>query len=80
MITRLMEKMHRGLNRLHLKPGGIQDKTVRGRFEWDEEQDGRIPRVVVDGISLSWDELGEMLMSFEGWQFRLEIADPADEL
>ncbi|MCP3980336.1 MAG: hypothetical protein GY716_13615 [bacterium] len=80
MVARLMTKMRRGLKRRHVESGGIHDKTVRGRIEWDEEQGGRIPRVVVDGISLSWDDLGEMLMSFEGWQFRLEIADPADEV
>jgi hypothetical protein len=36
--------------------------------------------VVVDGKELSWNDLGRMLMSMEGWQFRLEIADPSEEL
>jgi hypothetical protein len=26
------------------------------------------------------DDLGQMLMSMEGWQFRLDIADPSEEL
>jgi len=29
---------------------------------------------------LSWRELGRMLMTFEGWQFRLTIFDRSDEV
>jgi len=39
-----------------------------------------MPVVVVDGKEIMWDDFGRMLMAFEGWQFRLDIADPADEL
>jgi len=53
---------------------------VRGRIEWDESQPGHLPLVVVDGKEVSWDDLGQMLMSMEGWHFRLEIADPSEEL
>ena len=35
--------------------------------------DGRVPLLVIDGQEVAWDELGRMLMSFEGWQFRLAI-------
>jgi hypothetical protein len=27
--------------------------------------------LVIDGQEVSWDEMGRMLMTFEGWQFRL---------
>ena len=36
--------------------------------------------VVVDGKEVSWDDLGRMLISMEGWQFRLDLADPSEEL
>ncbi|WP_425469512.1 DUF7713 domain-containing protein [Paraburkholderia azotifigens] len=39
-----------------------------------------MPVVVVDGKEIGWDDFGRMLMAFEGRQFRLDIADPADEL
>jgi hypothetical protein len=39
-----------------------------------------MPLVVVDGQDMSWNELGRMLMSMEGWQFRLDIADRSEEL
>jgi hypothetical protein len=45
------------------------------RIEWDESQDGHFPLVVVRRKEVSWNDLGQMLMSMEGWQFRLDIAD-----
>ena len=30
--------------------------------------------------SCSWEELGRMLMTFEGWQFRMEIRDRSEEV
>jgi hypothetical protein len=53
---------------------------VRGRIGWDETQVGRLPLVVIDGKKVSWEDLGQVLMSMEGWQFRLDIADPSEEL
>jgi hypothetical protein len=39
-----------------------------------------VPLLVIDGREVSWDEMGRMLMSFEGWQFRLEIRDRSEEV
>jgi hypothetical protein len=50
---------------------------VVGRIEVDP--DGQ-PRVVVDGLALSWDELGEALESFEGFRFRLTVEDRITDL
>lgn len=82
LLGRLVEKIRRALSVRHIDfhERRIIDSTVRGRIEWDESQAGRVPLVVVDGKELSWDELGRMLMSMEGWQFRLDIADPSDEV
>lgn len=57
----------------------IVDQTVR-RIDWDESEDGYVPLVVVDGREITWEEFGHMLMSFEGWQFKLDIFDPCDEV
>lgn len=84
MLGRLILKMRRTLSIKHITDDklGLQivDKTVRGRIEWDDAEDGRVPVVAVDGREISWDEFGEMLMGFEGWQFKLEIIDPSDEV
>lgn len=39
-----------------------------------------MPCVVVDGRRVEWEELGRMLMTFEGWQFKLKVSDPSDEI
>jgi len=84
ILGHLIQKIRRTLSIKHIMDGkfGLQiiDKTVRGRIESDDAEDGRVPLVVVDGREISWDEFGEMLMSFEGWQFKLEIIDPSDQV
>jgi len=39
-----------------------------------------MPLLVIDGREVSWEEFGRMLMTFEGWQFRMEIGDPSEEV
>jgi hypothetical protein len=46
-----------------------------GRIEWDEGTEGATPILVVDGRSLSWDEVGRMLMTFEGFTLRARLED-----
>ena len=59
------------------RPGGL----VRGRIEWDDARDDdRVPLLVIDGQEISWEQFGRMMMSFEGWQFRLEIRDKSEDL
>ncbi len=84
LLGKLIQKIRRRLSIRHVEEGklGLQivDQTVRGRIDWDESEDGYVPLVVVDGREISWEELGHMLMSFEGWQFKLDIIDPSDEV
>ena len=51
----------------------IKDGEVVGRIEWDEEYEGRVPLLVIDGKEYTWEEFGEMLMTFEGYNFKLKI-------
>lgn len=55
------------------------DLTVRGRFVWDDESGGEQPLLVVDGKTVTWQEFGRMLSTFEGWQFKIEIYDRSEE-
>ena len=84
LLGRLVERMRRALSVKHLAQSehGLQiaDKTVRARIGFDATNAGRIPLVVIDGREVSWDEFGRMLMTFEGWQFRMEIADRSEEI
>ena len=37
------------------------------------------PPLIVDGDTITWRELGEMLSSYEGWRLRIEITQGGDE-
>ena len=82
LLGRLVERMRRRLSVKHLVRGehGMQiaEQTVRARIDWDETKDARMPLLVIDGREVSWEEFGRMLMSFEGWQFRMEIVDRSE--
>ncbi|MGH8327442.1 MAG: DUF7713 domain-containing protein [Steroidobacteraceae bacterium] len=83
LLGSLIARMRRSLSVRYLvsdEDGAhIADQTVCGRIEWDASGDGRVPLLVVDGRDVSWDEFGRMLMSFEGWQFRVAIRDRSEE-
>jgi hypothetical protein len=85
LLGRLIEKMRRTLSVKHLKDGnyGLEiagDGMVRGRIESDAAHDGPLPLLVIDGREIDWDQFGRMLMSYEGSQFKLTIADKSEEL
>jgi len=85
LMGQMVPRIRRSLERQHLKahshmPGlHITERMVRGRITWDDNEDGRLPMLVIDGKEMSWDQFGRMLMTFEGWQFRLEILDRSEE-
>jgi hypothetical protein len=84
LLGNLIERMRRSLSVRYLvrdEDGAqIADQTVCGRIEWDASGDARVPLLVIDGQDVSWDEFGRMLMSFEGWQFRLAIRDRSEDV
>jgi len=85
LLGQLIVRIRRALAVQHLeheKSFGwtIADSLVRGRITWDDEENGRVPLLVIDGREVSWEEFGRMLMSFEGWQFKLSIHDKSEEL
>jgi len=85
LLARLIEKIRRALSVKHIREGehGVQigdNQVVRGRIKWDAAEEGRVPMLVIDGREFSWDEFGRMVMTFEGWQFKMEIRDKSEEL
>lgn len=56
----------------------VRERELAGNIEWDDQYDGHVPLFVIDGKEISLEELGIMLMSFEGWAFKLTIMDPED--
>lgn len=84
LLGRLVERIRRALSVKDIEQGEcgtrIAKQSVRARIDWDETEDGRVPLLIIDGQPVSWEEFGRMLMTFEGWQLRVEIKDPSDEL
>ena len=52
--------------------------TVVGRLEYDDNSENH--KVIIDGQSFSWDDLGRMLNAYEGFQFKLMIFDMTDDI
>ena len=80
LFRRLYDKMKREMAVRHVEHTefGWQltkgDRLV-GRIEWDDRTDGRVPVLVVDGRPFSWDEVGRMLMTFEGFTLHARVED-----
>lgn len=84
LMGRLVERMRDALAKQYLIEGelglAIAGTDVRGRIDCDPDSYDRIPVLVIDGRELSWNEFGRMLMTFEGWRFKLTIDEPGDEI
>ena len=84
LLGRLIVKIRRSLARRHLEQGagGLQiadHGTVRGLID-SEGSAGTMPQLVIDGREISWADFGRLLMSYEGWQFKLTISDNSEEM
>lgn len=87
IFQQLFQRMRRALAHRHIEEGehGLQiaksgeSWIVRGHLESDDQEEGRVPRLIVDGKPCSWDQLGHMLMSFEGFNVKLEVYDKSEE-
>jgi hypothetical protein len=84
LFARLLEKMRRALATSYLEKGNygwaLRGETVCARIESDCNPNGdSLPVIVIDGRQFSWKEFGHMLMTHEGFQFRLTFADRSEE-
>lgn len=84
LLSRLLGKMRRALAQTHLVEHEhfglhIADQRVRGRIAADLLCDQRCPMLIIDGKEVTWEDFGRMLMSFEGWQFRMDLIDRSEE-
>jgi hypothetical protein len=85
LLGRLIAKMRRALSTKHLVDDELglhiaDHRVVRGMVESDRDHDGCVPLLIIDGREITWDEFGRILTSFEGWQFKLNLADKSEEL
>jgi hypothetical protein len=85
LFTKLIDRLRRELERKHIEPSDLSryritnQDIVRGHITWDDETDGEVPCLIIDGKELSWHEFGRMLMTYEGFHFKLEIFEGNEE-
>jgi len=48
---------------------------LSGVIEWDPETEGARPLLIVDGRTFTWDQIGRMLMTFEGFTLNALVED-----
>jgi hypothetical protein len=82
-VAAIHEKVKRGLAHKFIKKKVNHGKaflclcnnTAEGRVESDNKRN--IPRFVIDGKEYTYEQLGEILLTYEGWNFKLEIKEPS---
>jgi hypothetical protein len=87
LFQQLFEKMRRALALKHLSKHprfGLriaESGIVRGNVSCDLESESelRLPLLIIDGKAIGWDQFGSMLMSYEGFCFKLEVYDRTEE-
>lgn len=85
LFAKLVDRLRRELERKHIEPSDLaryritNEDIVRGHIVWDDETDGQVPCLIIDGKELSWYEFGRMLMTYEGFHFKLEIFEANEE-
>ena len=87
LVERVRSLAESEVGRLYLEPArhregwALRDDEVAGQLVWNERADDGMPySVVIDGRTLSWQEFGTGLESYEGWRFRLVIEDSIDDV
>lgn len=58
---------------------GLKEDEFVGRFECVKTNE-EIHSVVIDGKVFSWEQLGRMLNTYEGFQFKLKIYDITEDI
>jgi hypothetical protein len=76
----LYDRIRDGLAVRHVEQGELGWRITDtghlvGRITWDPERAGEVPLLVIDGKPFTWDQVGRMLMSFEGFTLRAFVSD-----
>jgi hypothetical protein len=80
LFSALYDRIRRGLAVRHVERGELGWRItdaghVVGRITWDPDRAGETPLLVIDGRPFTWDEVGRMLMAFEGFTLRAVVSD-----
>ena len=88
LLSKLIEKTRKGIGVQQVKSGvfpngipynSIINDQITGLIEYDETSD-RTPLIIIDGKPFTWEEVGKMVMSYEGFQIKLKMIELTDDL
>ena len=88
LLQKLIEKARKDIGKAQVEtnvfPNGqaynaVINDRITGLIEYNELSDGT-PLVIIDGKPFTWEELGKMLMAYEGFQMRLEMYDVTNDV
>jgi len=76
----LRERIRQGLSVRHVQETEhgwqlTQAHRLSGVIEWDPETEGALPLLIVDGRPFTWDQIGRMMMTFEGFTLNAIVED-----
>ncbi len=85
-VQRLYDKIYKGLSNNYIyaktyygqKVYSIVKDEIVGRIEWHSEGDETV--LIIDGKQYSLEEFGEILRCREGFNFKMQIFDPTDDI
>jgi len=87
LVTGVQTQAKAEVSRQYLEPNPhrsgwiVRDDEVAGRLIYSEDSGtAGSYDVVVDGRTLTWEELGKALEPYEGWRFRMVIEDRCADL
>ncbi len=58
----------------------LSEEEVAGYLRWNDTSKGQLYDVIIDGRSYSWEAFGRLLKGYEGYQFRLTLLDPSEDI
>lgn len=88
LLGRLIQKIRKEIATKFLEDGQhgtqIKDMVVKGLIDEDTSDEADLfgqptPMLVIDGRDVSWADFGEMLMTFVGFKFKLQILDASED-
>jgi len=76
----LHERIRHGLSVRHVEETEhgwqlTQAHRLSGVIEWDPDTEGALPLLIVDGRTFTWDQIGRMMMTFEGFTLNGVVED-----
>lgn len=77
MWSRLTNRLSKMLSVKYMEGGRFKGDKAAGYVNYDPARDTHY--LVIDGKRYEWSELGRQLGAFEGFQIKIEFADPSDD-